>query len=272
MNVHRKIIAAITSITLGVAGLAVATPANATRATLTFANCTDGTLNGQSFNVPSGATSLTIDFTTCPTTSPRQLAIATAANPASNSTRANFAGSLDLFVISANGPNPLDDYRIATTGPPSVIPGGSYQVFYAWYANSAAAATNTGSFTIVVGSGGGGGSSSSAAAEPQTVEISLTPEDGTTCRNSSQPGTAGTWINLPGADDCTPPASKAGATLLGWATSPNFPVEIAKRQVVNGWGAYETFNDDGQLTGVFIPAGGATLLSSAGKLYTIWSE
>jgi hypothetical protein len=59
--------------------------------------------------------------------------------------------------------------------------------------------------------------------------------------------------------------------LLGWATSPNFPVEIAKRQVDNGWGAYETFNADGQLTGVFIPAGGATFLSTSGNLFPIWS-
>ena len=59
--------------------------------------------------------------------------------------------------------------------------------------------------------------------------------------------------------------------MLGWATSPNFPVEIAKRQVDNGWGAYETFNADGQLTGVFIPAGGATFLSTSGNLFPIWS-
>lgn len=120
--------------------------------------------------------------------------------------------------------------------------------------------------------GGGGGSSSAPAATPQTFELSLTPTDGTTCTNSSQSGSAGTWVNLPAANDCTPPASKPNANLLGWATSPDFPVPIAKRQVDNGWGAYETFNADGQLTGVFIPAGGATFLSAAGKLYAIWNE
>jgi hypothetical protein len=101
--------------------------------------------------------------------------------------------------------------------------------------------------------------------------LSLNPQDGTTCTNSSESGTGGTWITLPGASDCTPPASKPGATLLGWATSPDFPVEIAQRQVDNGWGAYETFNADGQLTGVFIPAGGATFLSGSGNLFPIWS-
>lgn len=119
---------------------------------------------------------------------------------------------------------------------------------------------------------GGGGSSSDSTAAPQTFELSLTPTNGTTCRNSSQPGIAGTWVNLPAANDCTPPATKPNAKLLGWATSSDFPVAIAKRQVDNGWGAYETFNDAGQLTGVFIPAGGATFVSAAGKLYAIWNE
>jgi len=103
-------------------------------------------------------------------------------------------------------------------------------------------------------------------------EIALTPTDGTTCVNSRESATGGVWLTLPGADDCTPPASKAGATLLGWSTTPDFPVAIAQRQVDNGWGAYETKNEAGQLTGVFIPAGGYTLLSNDTNLYPIWSE
>jgi len=108
--------------------------------------------------------------------------------------------------------------------------------------------------------------------EPQTFELSITPTEGTSCSNTALSGTAGTWINLPEANDCTPPPSEPGTILLGWATNPNFPVEIAQRQVDNGWGAYETFSADGQITGVFIPAGGAAFLSAAGKLYPIWSE
>lgn len=118
---------------------------------------------------------------------------------------------------------------------------------------------------------GGGGSSSASPNSTQTFEISITPTDGTTCSNTSLSGTAGTWISLPAVSDCTPPPTKPGATLLGWATDPNFPAAIAQRQVDNGWGADETFNADGQLTGVFIPAGGATFLSAVGKLYPIWS-
>jgi hypothetical protein len=105
-----------------------------------------------------------------------------------------------------------------------------------------------------------------------TFEIALTPTDGTTCVNSRELATGGAWLTLPGANDCTPPESKAGATLLGWSTTPDFPIAIAQRQIDNGWGAYETFGDSGQLTGVFIPAGGYTLLSNDTNLYPIWSE
>ena len=130
--------------------------------------------------------------------------------------------------------------------------------------------TGTGNRVMTSGTLGGGGASGSLPT--QAFELSLTPTEGTQCTNSSQSGISGTWITLPGPNNCTPPASKPSAKLLGWATSPNFPVGIAKRQVDNGWGAYETFNADGQLTSVFIPAGGSTLVSAAGKLYTIWSE
>jgi len=136
--------------------------------------------------------------------------------------------------------------------------------------------SNSTTYTVTIGSSPGPNPnpsrSSSSSAAPQTFELSLTPADGTTCANSSESGSAGTWVNVPAANDCAPPASKPNATLLGWATSPDFPVAIAQRQVDNGWGAYETFNDAGQLTGVFIPAGGATLVSAPGKLYAVWSE
>jgi hypothetical protein len=129
------------------------------------------------------------------------------------------------------------------------------------------------SVTITVSSSGGGaGSASEIAAPAPPVNIELTPTDGTTCTNSAQSGTAGGWLNLPSANDCTPPAAKAGATLLGWATTPDFPVAIAQRQVNNGWGAYESYNDAGQITAVFIPAGQAIFLSGANTLYAIWNQ
>ena len=123
------------------------------------------------------------------------------------------------------------------------------------------------------GGGGGGGSSTSSSSAPRTETLSLMNEDsGGTCVNSNVTGTYGTWVDLPAASDCTAPASKPGATLLGWATTPDFPVEIAQRQINNGWGAYQMTNADDQITAVFIPAGGPTELTAPGNLYPIWSE
>lgn len=156
-------------------------------------------------------------------------------------------------------------------GGSGAIVNGVYTVYFGYF-QATSPTSQYGSFTIDVGGSGGGGRSSEAAAAAPTFEIAFSPTDGTTCSNSNQSGTGGTWITLPSASDCTPPATKPNAKLLGWATSPSFPVVIAKRQVDNGWGAYETFNADGQLTGVFIPAGGATFLSATGNIYPIWNQ
>jgi len=125
---------------------------------------------------------------------------------------------------------------------------------------------------VIISGGDNGGTSSESTSQPQTVALSINTVDGSSCRQSSVSGIAGTWIDLPASDDCTPPASNAGATLLGWATNPNFPVDIAQRQIDNGWGAYQMFDDEERLTAVFIPAGGPTLLSGDGNLFAIWSE
>lgn len=114
--------------------------------------------------------------------------------------------------------------------------------------------------------------STTAAAAPATVLVFALPK-GMKCNFNSVEASLGSWIELPGASDCTIAPRDGGEepSLLGWATSPDFPVEIAERQVANGWGAYETYGDDGQLTGVFIPAGGYTVLSNDTNLYPIWS-
>jgi len=83
---------------------------------------------------------------------------------------------------------------------------------------------------------------------------------------------AGSWVPLEAAADWTAPPSNPGATPLGWATTLDSPVDIAQRQVANGWGTYETFNDAGELTGVFIPAGGSALLTTSNRLYAIRSS
>ena len=114
-------------------------------------------------------------------------------------------------------------------------------------------------------------STSTGTASAVTLAFDL--PDGVRCDFGSVEASIGSWIELPAASDCsvTPRAGDTSedSTLLGWATSADFPVEIAQRQVDNGWGAYETYNDDGQLTGVFIPAGGFTQISGPTNLFPI---
>jgi hypothetical protein len=266
MNQRRTFLSAIAALALGLASLIGATSVQAaTVIPITDADCSSSAPGSPITASPGDVLDFTANLTGCAGASVGLNLVASSAsidavyNPVG--TNINTGGA--AYTVSGGVGATFTRFRV-TLG--STI--GTEQITF-----SDGLGNPRTEWNVTISSGGGsGGSSTSTAAAPQTVEISLTPGDGTTCRNSSQPGTAGTWISLPGADDCTPPASKAGATLLGWATSPNFPVAIAKRQVDNGWGAYETFNDDGQLTGVFIPAGGATFLSGSGKLYTIWSE
>jgi hypothetical protein len=91
-----------------------------------------------------------------------------------------------------------------------------------------------------------------------------------TCTVTNIDAIGGTWVSLPTAHRCT--ATTSGATLLGWATLPQFPVVLAQRQVSNGWGAFELFASDGQRIAIFIPAGGATHMSGSNTLFAIWNS
>ena len=117
-------------------------------------------------------------------------------------------------------------------------------------------------------------STGSSVAAPRAISLDFTLPTGIECRFDSVEASLGSWIELPSASDCTIATRATGSqpTLLGWATNSGFPVDIAERQVDNGWGAYETVNDDGQLTGVFIPAGGYTLVSNDTNLHPIWAN
>lgn len=125
------------------------------------------------------------------------------------------------------------------------------------------------------GTPGGNSDSSSSAADSQPVEASLSLDlaaSGASCKSgSAATGFVGTWLTLPSADDCTS-TTRSDAKLLGWSTSKDFPVEIAQRQVSNGWGAYEMTNESGRVTAVFIPAGKATFVSGSNSLYPIWAS
>lgn len=129
---------------------------------------------------------------------------------------------------------------------------------------------NSGSFdeiTImrVVSESSPQGSSSSAT---PTRTLSLAASDDVSCSQSRVRGSLGGWVELPAADQCSVEVNLS-EQVLGWASQPDFPVDIARRQVDNGWGAYELTNEEGEITAVFIPAGGATLLSGSTQLYPI---
>jgi hypothetical protein len=81
-------------------------------------------------------------------------------------------------------------------------------------------------------------------------------------------GFYGSWIQLTGTG-CTAALNKTGIPLLGWSTSPEFPVDIARNVVAKNWGAYEIYSA-GRLSAVFIPLNGYTQLSSNNTIYPIW--
>jgi len=84
------------------------------------------------------------------------------------------------------------------------------------------------------------------------------------------------WLTLPSASECVWTAESTETSndlqLLGWATTQDFPVSIAQRQVDNGWGAYELKNGDDRITAVFIPAGGAAAITADTRLFPVFSN
>lgn len=152
------------------------------------------------------------------------------------------------------------------------LPAGTYDIFLKNTATTPAGVIAQSTSAISIGGGGG---TSSDSAEFQPVEVSFALDlaaSGASCKaGSGATGTVGQWLTLPGADDCTS-TTRSDAKLLGWSTSKDFPVTIAQRQVTNGWGTYELTNESGVVTAVFIPAGGATFVSSGNSLFPIWAR
>ncbi len=124
----------------------------------------------------------------------------------------------------------------------------------------------------VIGAGGGSGGSSSAADAPtETLSLAVSAS-GATCTGGNPSGVSGSWLTLPSADQCSQsgPTAKAGATLLGWSTSANFPIARAQSQIDKHWGVI-----DEEIAGIrmiFIPAGMAVFVSGSNNLYPIWSK
>lgn len=116
------------------------------------------------------------------------------------------------------------------------------------------------------------GSSSSGGSQAVTYTLNLSAGEGASCAPSEVSGRQNNWVTLPEAGACTNTTRSGASVLLGFATTPDFPVDIAQRQVTNGWGAYELFNARGEITSVFIPVGGATLMTGTRTMYAIWGS
>lgn len=124
-------------------------------------------------------------------------------------------------------------------------------------------------FSLAVSANSTSGTSSSGAT---IYEFTLNAGENARCATSQIFAERGRWVDLPAASTCTRDVDGIEAILLGWATIPDFPREYAERQVLMDYGAYETFDAEGNLTGVFIPAGKPTLSTGTLTLYAIWSD
>jgi len=127
------------------------------------------------------------------------------------------------------------------------------------------------SFTVTY-SDGSSPAPAAPAAPAAVVDVTLDQITSEVLRTWASTATLGSWKQLPESSEITGVDENAGKTFLGAATTPDFPVDIAQRQVDNGWGPYETFNEDGDLTSVFIPAGKPMNINGPTRLYAIWGN
>ena len=113
--------------------------------------------------------------------------------------------------------------------------------------------------------------SGSQSVAPQSVNVDIGLDTGEIPASWSGETTIGSWLSLPASSEVSGTGENAGKEFLGVATSEDFPVEIAQRQIDNGWGAYEIYSDDGSLLSVFIPAGYSVHVTASPRVFAIWS-
>lgn len=125
--------------------------------------------------------------------------------------------------------------------------------------------------TTLVGSGGGGTGGSVESPPTPIATLSLSSPD-VSCTGGNRSGVQGSWLSLPSAGQCTQSntSNKAGAILLGWSTSANFPIARAQAQVDRNWGAIDESIDGTRM--IFIPAGMATFVTGNNNLFPVWSR
>lgn len=113
-------------------------------------------------------------------------------------------------------------------------------------------------------------STSTSSASTPVFDLALVDSPGINCSSPRTSAMQGSWVQLPAATSCTPPAGRSGSTLLGWSTSPAFPVDVAQGQMARGWGAIDAIFGGQRM--IFIPAGGHTLVSGGNMLYPVWGS
>ena len=113
--------------------------------------------------------------------------------------------------------------------------------------------------------------SGSQSVAPQRVNVDIGLGAGEIPASWSGETTIGSWFSLPASSEVSGTGENAGKKFLGVATSEDFPVEIAQRQIDNRWGVYEIYGDDGSLLSAFIPAGYSVHITAAPRVFAIWS-
>ena len=261
----RRALAALASFGLGIGTIALATPAHADSfspdCTAAVTNNVSG--NSHTFTVSGNCNRVTWSVTESPASGLSASDISVTANGGSvadsDSGPPTTVASNDEVAFSYNG-SPSGTLVLSFFDE-NVVPQSTSLVKYV--------------ITVTGGGGGGGddsGSSAPASAAPAVVDVTLDQITSEVLRTWASTATLGSWKQLPESTEITGVDENAGKTFLGAATTPDFPVDIAQRQVDNGWGAYQTFNEDGDLTAVFIPAGGWMHITNSTRLYAIWSE
>ncbi len=132
-------------------------------------------------------------------------------------------------------------------------------------------ALTSGTLTVPISACPSPSSGSSSAPEPviYTLTLDFTAQEAS-CKGDDPSGVQGTWVKLHSADECvqTGPRNNVGAVLLGWSTSSDFPVALARSQVAKGWGVIDDTINGVRM--IFIPAGMSTFVSGDNKLVPIW--
>lgn len=219
---------------------------------------------------PANAAASTIGVTCNGTTvsfSPSSLANAVSSDTITMSMQGPFNAS--VTVSGASGPSSLTGMSSPTTGTYTVSSnsGGSIALTVTSTGGPCsvgASATFTFTGTSPAPSGG------STVATTETLSLALSAS-GATCTGGNPTGYAGSWLTLPGSDQCSQsgPTAKPGAKLLGWSTSANFPVARAQAQIDKKWGVIDEEIDGVRM--IFIPGGMAVFVSGSNNLYPIWS-